>query len=285
MEGLRLTADDREVRAPPVRRPAQGDRRGAPHRSPAGGRLPAVVFDGGPARPQGHRVTGAAAVAGKTCGRFPAAGGEPAVRGISPAAGLHAEICTGQAMTYARTRTTKNGHGRQQMRRLGRLFCVAIPVGLLLAASPLAAVEIAPLPHRAIDRIEEGVPAESPYGWNGRGSPPRRWTASEPRPAPKGAPPSQGGSPATVSTPLPPPAPAAGGEETVVPPPPVPPVTAAPPSPPDSRTRRPPHRLPSAAGPRQPAAAVGSPARLPSPRRRGRSRVSSSSSTTRTSTR
>ena len=157
------------------------------------------------------------------------------------------------------------------MKRMGWLFGGVIPVVVLLTASRLAAVEIAPLPHRAIDRIEEGVPAEPP-GTETLPVPPSLDSGGT-APGSQGAPPSQGGSPATVSTPLPPPPPAAGAEETVVPFPPAPPLTATPPpSPPSVTTPPPPPSASPAATPpspaypiRRPPAAVAPPAPVSSP--------------------
>jgi general secretion pathway protein D len=154
--------------------------------------------------------------------------------------------------------------GRRPMKRSGWPFGHAILAIFLLAAATTAAVEIAPLPHRAIDRIEGGVPAEPPgTDGNGQGLPPPSVDGGGTAPGAQGAPPSQGGTPATVSTPLPPPAPAAGGEGTVVPPsPPPPPVTAIPPPLPSAS--------PAVATPPPPLAATApapasSPVRPPSP--------------------
>ena len=103
------------------------------------------------------------------------------------------------------------------MKRLGCLFGGLIPMAVLLAASSVAAVEIAPLPHRAIDRIEEGVPAEPPAtDGNGQELPPPSVDGGGTAPGAQGTPPSQGGAPPIVSAPLPPPAPAAGVVEPVV---------------------------------------------------------------------
>jgi len=162
------------------------------------------------------------------------------------------------------------------MKRIGWLFGGVIPVVVLLAASPVAAVEIAPLPHRAIDRIEEGVPAGSP---GTEGLPPSSVDGGGTAPGSQGAPPSQGGSPATVSTPPPPPPPppSAGGGGAVVPPPSVPPVPAIPhppvpavptppppPSaPPNAATAAPPSTAPPIT--RQPAPAAVPPARPAAP--------------------
>ena len=144
------------------------------------------------------------------------------------------------------------------MKRIGWLFGGMIPAVILLAASSVAAVEIAPLPHRAIDRIEEGVPAEPP-GTDGNGQEPSPPPVDGGGAAPgaQGTPPPQGGGPPTVTIPLPPPAPAAGGEGTAVPTPPVPQVTVVPPPPPATAPSRP----ASIAAP----APAFSPARPPSP--------------------
>jgi len=139
------------------------------------------------------------------------------------------------------------------MKRMGWLIGGVIPLVVLLAAPPVAAVDIAPLPHRAIDRIEGGAPAESP-GTAGQPSPP---VDSGAAPGPQEIPPPQGGPPASVSTPPPPPVPAADGGNTVVPPTPVPPVTAVPPPPPpppNGTTAPPPPVVPPIS--RQPAAGV-----------------------------
>ena len=153
------------------------------------------------------------------------------------------------------------------MRRLGRWVGRGIPAMVLLVATTAATVEIAPLPHRAIDRIEGGAPAEPPVpDGNGQGQPPPPADGGGAAPGPQGTPPSQGGSPATVSTPLPPPAPAADGGETAVLPPPVPPVPSVPPPPsasPAATTAAPPPAAPPTS--RQPAPAVVSPGRFPSP--------------------
>ena len=152
------------------------------------------------------------------------------------------------------------------MKRMACRFGGLLPVVVLLVASSVAAVEIAPLPHRAIDRIVGGVPAEPP-GTDGNSQglpPPPSVDGGGTAPGSQGAPPSQGGSPAIVSAPPPPPVPVAGGEETVVPPP--PPVTAVPPPPsasPNATTVSPPPAVSPIS--RQPAAAVVSPARPPAP--------------------
>ena len=151
------------------------------------------------------------------------------------------------------------------MKRMVWLFGGVIPAVVLLAASSVAAVEIAPLPHRAIDRVEGGVPSAPPgTDGNGQEPPPPPVDDGGTAPGSQGAPPSQGVAPPTVTGPIPPPA--AGGEGTVVPTPPVPPVSAAPPPPsasPNATTAAP----PPAASPisRQPAAAAASQARLPAP--------------------
>ena len=151
------------------------------------------------------------------------------------------------------------------MKRIGWLFCGVIPVVVLLAASPLAAVEIAPLPHRAIDRLEGGVPAEPPGAdGNSQGAPPPSTDGGGTAPGPQGAPPSQGGSPATVSTPPPPPVPVAGGVESVAPPPP-PPMTAVPPPPPASPNATTAVPPPPAYTIRRQPATVVPPAGVPSP--------------------
>ena len=112
-------------------------------------------------------------------GRFP---GSFAVRHL---AGLYAALLPGQTMNV--NREDHDGTGRRRMKRMGWRFGGVIPVVVLLAVSPLAAVEIAPLPHRAIDAIDGGVPAEPPVtDGNGQERPPRRWTALVPHPAAKG---------------------------------------------------------------------------------------------------
>ena len=153
------------------------------------------------------------------------------------------------------------GTGRRRMKRMGWLFGGVIPAVVLLAASSVAAVEIAPLPHRAIDRIEEGVPAEPLPVRTGtaRSHLPPPVTAREPRPAP-GDPALPDRGAAARHHPPPPPAPAA-------------PVATEPPSPTPrrsagdraSRRRRPGRRssLPLPSSP--PAAPAFSPARPPSP--------------------
>jgi general secretion pathway protein D len=105
------------------------------------------------------------------------------------------------------------------MKRSGWLFGRAISAIFLLAAATAAAVEIAPLPHRAIEQIEGSVPMEPPPPEGNGQVPPAPPTGSEETaPAAQGAPPSGVVAPAPGSTPPPPPAPAAQGA-------PVPPVS------------------------------------------------------------
>lgn len=128
------------------------------------------------------------------------------------------------------------------MKRSGWPFGHAIFAIFLLAAAIAAAVEIAPLPHRAIDQIEGSVPMEPPPPeGNGQVPPAPPTGGEETAPAAQGAPPSVVGTPAPDSTPPPPPAPAAQGAPAppvsvpAVPPPPVAPMApmpaAAPPIP------------------------------------------------------
>ena len=145
------------------------------------------------------------------------------------------------------------------MKRMGWLFGGVIPALVLLAASSVAAVEIAPLPHRAIDRIEEGVPVEPlPPEGNGQVPPAPQPGGEETAPAAQGAPPSGVVAPAPDSPS--PPAPAA--QEAPVPP------VSAPAVPPPPAAPKPP--MPAAAPPAAPPPAaahapVFSPARPLSP--------------------
>jgi general secretion pathway protein D len=115
------------------------------------------------------------------------------------------------------------------MKRSGWLFGRAISAMFLLAATSVAAVEIAPPPQRAIEQIEGSVPVEPPLP-EGNGQVPLAPPpgAEETAPAAQGAPASGVAAPAPDSPPSPPPAPAA--QEAPVPPVSVPAVPPAPPS-------------------------------------------------------
>ncbi|MGZ8474298.1 MAG: hypothetical protein ACXWWY_12485, partial [Candidatus Deferrimicrobiaceae bacterium] len=102
------------------------------------------------------------------------------------------------------------------MKRSGWPFGRAISAIFLLAAATAAAVEIAPLPHRAIEQIEGRVPDEPPPPEGTGQVPPAPPGGEETTPAAQGTPPSGVGAPAPESTPLPLPAPAA--QEAPVPP-------------------------------------------------------------------
>jgi len=121
------------------------------------------------------------------------------------------------------------------MKRSGWPFGRGIAAIFLLAAATAAAVEIAPLPHRAIEQIEGRVPVEPPPP-DGTGQvPPAAPGGEETAPATQGTPPSGFVAPAPESTPLPPPAPAAQEAPMppvsvpAVPPPPMPVAPKAPP--------------------------------------------------------
>ena len=121
------------------------------------------------------------------------------------------------------------------MRRPNRLFGRVIPAMVLLVAATAAAVEIAPLPHRALDIIGENPPAGpsgTEEGGQGQPSPPGGRDGSAP--GAQAAPPSGIAGPPPGSTPPSPPPPAA--QESPAPPvadpavPPAPSPVAAPPA-------------------------------------------------------
>ena len=102
------------------------------------------------------------------------------------------------------------------MKRSGWPFGRGIAAIFLLAAATAAAVEIAPLPHRAIEQIEGRVPVVPPPPEGTGQVPPAAPGGEETAPATQGTPPSGFVAPAPESTPLPPPAPAA--QEAPMPP-------------------------------------------------------------------
>jgi len=120
------------------------------------------------------------------------------------------------------------------MKRPGWPFGRAISAIFLLAAATAAAVEIAPLPHRAIEQIEGRVPVEPPPPEGTGQVPPAPPGGEETTPAAQGTPPTGVVAPAPESLPLPPPAPAAQGAPMppvsvpAVPPPPLPVAPKAP---------------------------------------------------------